>query len=437
MTSVNNNSNVDINMYLNLAPPGSEGDPYSNLAVNMQGVPIGQNADPGQAVANLLGYSNKDTLGSALDEIIALARQLNSAFISNEQGTSQEALQHFLNNLDPTSPELPPFKAFIDLAERLLASGYIGGIQIQASNDTNQAQLQNTQQGFDNYNESVNQQNQDPSNPNPTQTNANQAGSQTGNSTQTPADNQSAATRRASNPYSQAGADEAQQIKDQKALSDSIKTSIDQGVNDVNSRTSTVSYAKTHGGNPWLAGNVYVAFLESFTEMQRMLMRNKEVEGNIQVQSMKLVVTLAQDTAQVIMDVAKENQMMHIASAVMAGVSIGVSVGGMAYGSAGNKLGSEGFNLQKFDRGAAISGLGGAISQLGTSVSQAATDLQIAAGQGREEILRAYQQIAQSQMNKAGDEFKADTDTITQLFQALDQIRQNLQQAVQASLSAR
>ena len=410
MTSNINNNNNNMDMFLNLVPPGSEGDPYGNLATSLNGVPIGQSNDPQQTVSSLLGYSNKDTIGSAMNEIIDLAKLLNFSITAFAQGTSQDAVQHFLNNLDPTDPSLPPIKAFITLLERMLQSGNLGNVQIEK----NSSQEPNSSSQEPVLRDNTKPVPDDPNAPPPLP-------SATPNSTP---------LLPSSNPYSQDGDTWNANLNNLDAINRNVGSQIDNAANNLNASGTHARavFAVGTGGNPWLAGNVYVTFLVQFMDMQRMLMQNQVVQGLVELMSMQLVTDLAKTTADVIMSVAQQNQMVHIASAIGAGIGLGLSVGGFMAGFH-QKIGVTG--------GQTISSMGSSLTQMISNTAQAATDLQIAAGEGRKEILQAYRQIAQTQMSKAGDAFKGDSDQIAQLLQTLDKIRDDLKQAVQASLNAR
>lgn len=367
MTSINNNPNPGLDLFLNLQPPGSEGDPFSKLATNIHGVPIGEKTDPTKTLTTLLGYSDKDTIGSALDEILSLATQLSTAF--NKAQTSDDAVQAYFNTLDPTLPSLPPIRSLLLISERSLLEGKIGGVQVNSPpSDSN-----------------------DPTNP--------------------------------SNPLYEKKANRPAKNSDLPPTGGP-----DEGPPQLESEyDDDIAPPSSGGGNPWLSGNVYVGFLIEFMEMQRMLMKNKVVEGKIELQSMNLITELAKSTADLIMDIAKTNRMIHITTAVMSAVAIGFTIGGLAYGGLAKAPGA-------FERGTAISGMGSQLEKLTTAAMQSATDITIAIKEGRKEVLAAYRQIAQHQMEKASEAFKASEDAIVQLLQALDKIRDALQQAVAASL---
>ncbi|HEV8051064.1 MAG TPA: hypothetical protein VGP47_01110, partial [Parachlamydiaceae bacterium] len=95
----------------------------------------------------------------------------------------------------------------------------------------------------------------------------------------------------------------------------------------------TVTIQKTSGGNPWLAGNTFVEFQVAFSMLQRILMQNSIVQGRVELAGMKMTVDLSRQSADAIMAIAKMNQMMHIVAAIMAAVSIVMTVGALVGGA--------------------------------------------------------------------------------------------------------
>lgn len=386
--TINNNPTPNLELFFSLTPPGAEGDPFSKLATDVNGVPIGDKTSS-QVLVNFLGYSDKDTIGSALDEILELASQLNVSLVAS---TSNDAVQNHVNNIDPSQPNIPPIRAFLMIAEKDLQAGKIGGFNFSIAPVFSE---------------------------NSSSPDASLAIEATTNKqTKTAALETEASTVAASSE------DELSNKEKVAQTSTNIQNNLNIASQNLNSANNVISFAKSSGGNKWLGGNVYVAFLTEFMDLQRMLMRNKEVQGQVEIQGMNLVVELAKTTADMIMDVAKTQQMIHIVSAVMAAVSMAVSVVAM---SAGLKSGS-------MEQASMISTMGSQVEKLSTSTIQAATDITIAEKEGRKEVLQAYRTIAQRQMDKSGEAFKASEDAIMQLLQTLDKIRDGLQQAVAAAL---
>ena len=217
---------------------------------------------------------------------------------------------------------------------------------------------------------------------------------------------------------------------------DEIKNQLEEGrKNNLDTKSNvTINLGKSEGGNPWLGGTVYLAFLEIFMELQRILMKNKVVQGNVELAGMNLTVTLAESTKDAILAIAHMNQALHIASAVMCAVSIAISIGGLAMTSLGAKAGA---NPPK--PGSGIDGttpapkyvgfveMGGVVGQMGpqvekmsTAMGQVPPDVLIGQKEGLKEMLQAYRTLAQHQMDKGSEAFKASEDQITQLLQSLD-----------------
>lgn len=388
MTINNNTPSFD---FFTLTPPNSSGDPFSKLATDVNGVPIGDKPDTAKIISQFLGYSEKDTIGSALDEILDLVGQLNAA-----TGVSMSDVQNYLNTLDPTQPNLPPIRALLIISERALEAGKIGGLQFsvqQATNPDADAALISGQV------DAV----------------AEKASDEAENKQTTAAANTVAG--------SEDEADAKTRAANASAL---IATDIEAARDNVNTPTTNISLNfNTTGGNKWLAGNVYVAFLVEFMELQRILMQNKVVQGQVELQGMNLTVELAKTTADMIMDIAKTNQMIHIVTAVMAAVSIVASAVALGM-SAGGKL--------TFEQSTMVTTMSSQLEKMTTAALQAATDITIAEKEGRKEVLQAYRTIAQQQTEKSAEAFKASTDAIVSLLQVLDKIRDGLQQAVAASL---
>lgn len=411
MAEVNNNINFKVpswDLAVALRPPGSEGDAFGNLATNLKGEVVGGEAIGTATLASHLGYTDKDSIGSALDEIVALASQMNIALLVHYNG--EEAMLKYIGGLDPALPSLPPVQAMLVIAERALQQGKIGGTVISSDPVGNAATTDVTELVRDSKDNSKDS--KDNSNAENTKVN-NEADQGTPG-------------------YSFANAAEnfSKHTATQDAISKEIKADIEVGRanNNQNVTEATISAAKESSGNKWLSGNVYTSYLLIFMEMQRILMKNKVVQGKVEMNGMNLVLELARATADVIMELAKINQMIHIVTAVMSAVAIVVSIGGLGISF------SKGFGTSAIDIGSMIGQLGAQLEKMATAAVQAATDLTIAEKEGKKEVLQAYRQIAQHQMDKAGEAFKADAEQINALIQALDKIRDGLQQAINSSL---
>lgn len=408
----------DVSMnFFNLEPPGAAGSNYTDLATDINGVPLGR----ASAVADLskyFGYSDKDSVGSSLDEVLELAMQLNIALATPL--AFEEAMQNYLNTINPTLPNLPPIQAFLLIAEQSLQQGKIGGFQLSLVSDREidqkNAEYFQDDKDFD----------EDKS------TTKKEEGSKTSDSKD---EIESLITGVDNVGYGFGAPNDNSQnnYNTQTAISNENIKAIEAGRTNtlsMDTETKSVSLGNVSGGNSWLAGNVYVLFLMEFMELQRILMKNKAVQGKVELASMNMIVELAKSTAEAIMETAKINQMIHIVTAVMAAVAIAMSIGGIAYGAIGTAKGS----VYALDRGTMIGQMGPSFEKFATSITQAATDIAIAELEGLKEMLQAYRQIAQKQMDKAGESFRASEEQITQAIQALDKIRDGLQQAIANAL---
>jgi hypothetical protein len=416
---------TSINLFMNLTPPGAIGEGFGNLAVDLKGVPIGETPS-GKAIATLLGYSDTDTIGPALDDIVKMAANLNIGIMISGNGSIDHTINVYLNTIDPTKPGLPPIKALLVLLERDLAAGKIGDVQINVVKDGKSKDISSV-------NKHIN-------------TRANYGKAPEIDKTKDAKFSYESTTKDdIPPPVMGDGLDVDMDVI--KAMANNTKDNLDIG-RDVTARAdgtrATVSVGQGVGGNPWLSGNAYVTFLMVFMEMQRMLMQNKVVQGNIELAGMNMTVELAKARADLIMEIAKQNQMIHIVTAVMSAVSIGISVFGLVgAGKAASKTTPDaagkwspfsktgGLTMESWTT---VGQMGAAFEKLATSITQAATDINIAAKEGRKEVLQAYGALVQRIMEKAGEAFKSQEDMIQQLIQTLDKIRDNLQQAIAGSL---
>lgn len=319
----------DMNMFMGLLPPTSMGAGYDNMVVNIKGTPLGEEPS-GEVIAKMLGFSDKDTIGSALNEVIEMANKLNVAITISGNSSIDQTINAYLNNADPTQPGLPPIKSMLITLQRDLQAGKLGDVQINVKKETE------TKNAVFSYTETVDQ-----------------------------------------HPYSLNNQVLLDDEKVRKEISDDAKANIDIGrqINaNANFSTPTISFGKGEGGNPWLAGNAYVTFLVSFMEMQRTLMQSKVVQGNIELTAMDMTYQLAKETAHMIKKIAEMNQMIHITQAVMAGVSLGISVVSLGAGITGVAKGWTG--ALEFSQ--ASGALGGSIDKFVSSIVQAMQDIPIA-----------------------------------------------------------
>lgn len=411
----------EINLF-SLIPPGSIGEGYGNLVIGAGGQPLG-NAATGQAVAQMLGFSDKDTIGSSLDEVIQMATTLNLSLVFSGSSIDKE-INVYLNTADPSKPGLPPIKSLLILLERELQAGKLGNVQINKKSDVEAEINVKDETGQDTKK---------------TQVDYNYT-------------NDASAVSTSFGDNTVLANDE----KIRQQMSDVSKNNIEIG-REINlasaaDATATVTAGQGTGGNPWLSGNVYVVFLMCFMELQRTLMKSKVVEGNIELSSMHLTYQLAKETADMIMKIAEMNRMLHIAQAAMAAVSLAVSVGSAAFGLSGmgfsplkGMKGTFGISSKtgyfqnptqagRMELSMTLSALGSGLDKMVTSAMQAALDVPIAEKEGAKEMLQAIRTLIQRQMEKAGEAFKNHEESIRDLLQTLDKIRDGLQQAVANAL---
>jgi hypothetical protein len=474
-----------------IPPPDLSGSGYTNLVVDNNGVPIGQNSSD-QTVSAMLGYSSKDTMGAAVKDIVEMANMLNLG-LSIPRGTIEQSILAYLDNLDPSTPGLPPIKTLIVLLQRELAAGKLGNSQIQEQSDD---QFQSTAHETAAYNKNADQTgtstfgiNQQATVDQQQDTGDGSTGSDSSND-QTGADgtaagqttlqlnaqlnpvtgtaNDQTTAGAAPGPANAGGAPGPTSVaanasnEDQlNAMQNNIDVIRDANANaNVGAGKTVVTVGKTSGGNEFLAGNAYIAFLISFMEMQRIMMKSKAVENNIETISMNLTWTLAQQTASAIMKIAYQNFAVHIASAVMAGVSLAITAAGALFALKGSgmmksqKIGPDGKGMFHTEEGPLkgkpimvhqqhagymrlseiLTGVGGSLSQMGQNLAQAATDLTTAQLEGAKELLQAIRQLIQMQLQKAGDAIKSQEDLITQELQTLSQMANSLEQAISNAL---
>lgn len=257
------------------------------------------------------------------------------------------------------------------------------------------------------------------------------------------------------------------------------------------SATDSATKPTTKHVNMWLQGNVYVAFLEAFMEMMRILKESKAAEGGIEIKMMQATVEMAKVEARTIMKIAEEQRMNYIVGAVFAGISCGISAVSLGMTSVNlarmvrpdppvgqapnttevkprmepntsdpqtNAQNAADYNARRTvyenaERPSAFGGtytlagcgrniqfwgslaaFGQSLNQMATNATQAATAIPIAQQEGYKTMVQTYRQMLQHIMEKATEKFKQDTDQIAQLINTLDSIRQKLAEAVAAAL---
>lgn len=92
--------------------------------------------------------------------------------------------------------------------------------------------------------------------------------------------------------------------------------------------------------NLFLAVNAYVTFMVNFMELVKAMLENKKVQGELQLKTMDMIVSLAQDTKATIMDAAQKQSDIYVAQGICAAValagsciSFGMTVASMGAGN--------------------------------------------------------------------------------------------------------
>lgn len=243
-TNVSGSASKDPSFFasLSLPPPGTAGEPYSNIATRPGGAPVGSSATAGTFLQKL-GVLEQDIL-EASEQLSSIANDLSSINIAANptSGGTNDAVQQRHHSLDPANPTAPVLSALVHIADQALQTGNINGLGLTSSLTT-----QNTS---------------------------------------------AAATTTAGTTGSQG--------------------------------TGLVV------PNPWFAANAYVEFLVNFMDMEKMLMENKMIEGNISLNAQSVIVSLAQDTGSAIMSAAEQQQTQYITQAITSGISMAVTFGSLA-----------------------------------------------------------------------------------------------------------
>lgn len=384
--------------FIALPTPGADGEGYSALVIGGDGKPLGENV--GDAVVT--GFSTTDEISTYLDSLTPTQFLDVTKTLLAQYGSTTDAMQQFLNNIDPTNPDIPPdvlmYLVQIDVA--LLSSGNIQMVQISNLSASQLDELGITQEG---YTAAANLARED-------------ATAATGETGQVP---------RASN---------------------------------------------------WFAGNVYVEFLVAFMDMARTMMQSKAAQTTIEVAAMNVLAEMAQHQADLIMETAKQNQIQHIVSAVMAGASIAITLGFAAASlkpsvvknpetgapqmqpqvdslgrpmkgvdAKGNevtvyKTGPDGKGVPlmgpntHYQLFMNLSTMSSQLEKFVSNITEAAQDLSIAEKEGYQKILETYRTIIQSQMQKAADVFKTQSDIVDQQWSTLNQILDKLSEAIKRGL---
>jgi hypothetical protein len=255
-----------------IPPPDLSGSGFGDLVVDNKGVPLGQNTSS-ETVSTMLGYSNKDTIGPALQDVIEMATMLNLG-LSIPRGTVEQSILVYLDTLDPSTPGLPPIKTLLVILQRDLMAGKLGNTQLQEKSDT---QSQTTTQETATYNKNVKE----------TQTSQAAVDQQDTGDTSGPSADQTtddtitvqttfqlnaqpplagaAGVQTNTTPGAPTSVSPTASTEDQlNAIKNNIDRFSDTNVNP-NLSAVAVNVGKTSGGNKFLEGNAYVEFLIAVT----------------------------------------------------------------------------------------------------------------------------------------------------------------------------
>lgn len=386
MTIGNNPTGLD-SSYISLPIPGPNSDDYSAVVIGADGKPLGESTGN----ATVTGYSTQDEISSYLDSLTPSQFLDVTKSIMSKYGSTTDAMQTFLDTLDPSNPDIPPdvMMYLIQIDVAMLSSGNIQMVSISNLSASQLDELGITEEGYTAAAASANEE---------------RAAAETGQASGVP------------QPSS------------------------------------------------WFSGNVYTQFLIAFMEMAKTMMQSKSAQTTIEVAAMNIITEMAEHQADLIMETAKLNQIQHIATAVMAGVSIAITVGAAAaamkpsgvkdpktgeqmyqqrtdtdgtktdvIGKDGNpvKLTGPSSHYQLFMN---LSTMGSQLEKFVTSTIQAAQDITIAEKEGYQKILEAYRSIIQTQMTKAAEVFKTQSDAVDQWINTLQQMLDKLDEAIKKGL---
>lgn len=82
-----------------------------------------------------------------------------------------------------------------------------------------------------------------------------------------------------------------------------------------------------------------------------------------------------------------------------------------------------------------LSSMGSQLEKLVSNITEASQDLSIAEKEGYQKILETYRTIVQTQMQKAADVFKTQSDIVDQQWSTLMQILDKLSEAIKKGLA--
>ena len=382
---------------LGLPPPKSSGDQYANLVSRPGGPPLGE-GDNTVKKGTAKATGEPSSIQDVLEEIKLAEANLPPELLGLNFGISMKSIgimaQNQLDTLDPTNPSVPILLKYIQIVQNFeLASGdLVGALGTQGAQKL--AERQKIAVG--------------------------------------------------DNDAKVAGAANVQ----------ANAATANDPVGAANVQSSAVA-ATSSAANPWLSGNSYVAFQINYWLMLKALKEMKEVEGKTQVASLDMMVELAKDTAEAILDAAETRFWEHIAMAIVDAVSVGITIGftvasvastmkmkaevGDADGSgfkSSKAIKVRNMKLQAISQG--FEGLSRATQSAEKSadnIIQGVLELKAAQYDALKEILQTYRQMQQMQADRALESFKQNTEMIAQLIQQLDQMRSKIMEAQAKALS--
>lgn len=227
-----------------------------------------------------------------------------------------------------------------------------------------------------------------------------------------------------------------------------------------NAFAAAVAETPGTGKIAWMAGTSYTAFLVNYWEMMSILKEMKALDGKIQIEGMNMMVQLAKDTADAIMDAAETRFWEHIAMAIVDGVSAGVTVAMTAAsvgftmkmkaemdtdvkqkGGTTKTVTADEIKVSNIKWQAMAAGAGGLGQATGSAekaidnVIQGAMELEASKYDAIKEVLQAFRQVMQMQADRAQDSFNKNSDLIKELLNQLDQMGAKIQEAQAKALS--
>lgn len=277
-----------------LAPPGANAIPTT---ANIHGVPIG-----GRDASATTSASQTDTISTASDPALTALQ----SFLTTQEsaGTASQ-----LSSTDPNNPQLPLSAVLQNIDQAVLLAGGTP-TTMTASAASTQGSAAPTQTTIQQEIAQIVLQ----AGGSPATAGKINAALKAGGGTQTTMEAVNAALQ-------EAGASPSLMSAVNAALTASGGTStVSSAINTVASEVS-----KTHGGNPWLAGNVMVAFLIAFMDIVFSQKASQAAAGQVMLNQISIISTMAQVQADLITSSAELEAIGDFVAAAAAGVSLLIS----------------------------------------------------------------------------------------------------------------